>query len=789
MKPAFALSFSENGISLHHQSDDEWYCIGTVPLDTPDLSEQMQALRDQGFALANHLGCRLVIPPDQVRLLTVQTDGLDPDAAAQKVQETLAEATPYALSELAYTAKADGTVTEVAAVARQTLNEARDFAIAHGFLPEMFCAGAEGQDALAGPAFEWVDGESETTVQAEDVPTVPDNVAIETPKPLEEPAIEPSGPPEEPVTEALEPTDEPVSETLAGPEDPQTDSPETSEEPVAEVLEITEEIAAETPVLPEGAPTDSLETQEAPETEALEPSGDLATETPALTEDTPTESSETQEEPASEAADTSKEGPVETRAQPEDPVAESPEATAVEPSIEDEPQAPVHPIAEPANLAAFRAAPQVQPAPRSWGGKRLAIPAVAASIFLGMALGAWSIMGPDPAPEKQVEAQPAPDPQPPAPETDIAVVEPEPIAPEPAQQPEETTPATEPPDDLSATDAAILEALLIEPEAVDSILPDDEPLNLFKDFTGTAPVTPPVLAAPQPDQTSDIYLASIDRSDLSQDAVALPAVDSLNTDQPFDQVALPVDPGTQFELDERGLVSASPDGTLNPDGVMVYQGRPSSVPPEPPVRFEEEPDTVEVDERLAGFRPRPRPDNLVDQFERSQLGGRSLEELAVVRPKLRPETLKVEPEIDYTPTALAVVRVPRPKTRPGNLAPRTASAPSAGTATLGSTANVGSASDEAGSFQPRTVAPKIPTTASVARQATIDNAINLRRLNLIGVYGTPANRRALVRLPSGRYKKLKVGDRLDGGKVVAIGDSELRYQKRGKNVTLKMPRG
>ena len=77
----------------------------------------------------------------------------------------------------------------------------------------------------------------------------------------------------------------------------------------------------------------------------------------------------------------------------------------------------------------------------------------------------------------------------------------------------------------------------------------------------------------------------------------------------------------------------------------------------------------------------------------------------------------------------------------------------------------------------------------MAKQATIKNAINLRQVNLIGVYGTPSNRRALVRLSSGRYKKVKVGDRIDGGQIVAIGDSELRYQKGGRNVVLRMPRG
>ena len=45
------------------------------------------------------------------------------------------------------------------------------------------------------------------------------------------------------------------------------------------------------------------------------------------------------------------------------------------------------------------------------------------------------------------------------------------------------------------------------------------------------------------------------------------------------------------------------------------------------------------------------------------------------------------------------------------------------------------------------------------------------------------------RLSSGRYRKVVVGDRLDGGRVSAIGESELRYTKGGRNMVLKMPRG
>jgi Tfp pilus assembly protein PilP len=84
-------------------------------------------------------------------------------------------------------------------------------------------------------------------------------------------------------------------------------------------------------------------------------------------------------------------------------------------------------------------------------------------------------------------------------------------------------------------------------------------------------------------------------------------------------------------------------------------------------------------------------------------------------------------------------------------------------------------------------APRIPATANVAKQATLRNAINLKEMNLIGVYGTSADRYALVRNPNGRYIKVSVGDRLDGGRVAAITTSELRYEKRGRMVVLELP--
>ena len=82
-----------------------------------------------------------------------------------------------------------------------------------------------------------------------------------------------------------------------------------------------------------------------------------------------------------------------------------------------------------------------------------------------------------------------------------------------------------------------------------------------------------------------------------------------------------------------------------------------------------------------------------------------------------------------------------------------------------------------------------PTSGSVADQATFVNALSLSRINLIGVYGSQSNRYALIRQSNGRYKRVEVGDRIDGGVVAAITASEVRYQKGGRLIALQMPEG
>jgi type IV pilus biogenesis protein PilP len=65
----------------------------------------------------------------------------------------------------------------------------------------------------------------------------------------------------------------------------------------------------------------------------------------------------------------------------------------------------------------------------------------------------------------------------------------------------------------------------------------------------------------------------------------------------------------------------------------------------------------------------------------------------------------------------------------------------------------------------------------------------MRKLNLIGVYGSESSRRALVRLPNGRFKKVKVGDRVDGSQVTSISSDAIRLVKGGRNIVLEMPQG
>ena len=326
--------------------------------------------------------------------------------------------------------------------------------------------------------------------------------------------------------------------------------------------------------------------------------------------------------------------------------------------------------------------------------------------------------------------------------------------------------------------------------------------------TGIWQRAPEPLSDPQTNDLDDLYIASIDPTTGAQDAVALPKPDLTLSAANGINTAAPPPLGTTFALDSNGLVVATPEGALTPDGVLVIAGKPTVVPaPRPGSDVPEvvEQDTVDAAPTLPQIRPRARPEGLIEGNERLQLGGRTRTELAGLRPRVRPTTPRAAAQaaaivaaLDdaaaedndaagnpstaaiIAPTKLAIASSIEPRHRPSGFNKIVAR-----TNEARADASDGSVAVAAASPQ-QSVTPSIPTRASVAKQATIKNAINLRKVSLIGIYGSASSRRALVRLSSGRYVKVGAGSRLDGGKVLSISASALVYKKGSRTITLEV---
>ncbi len=238
------------------------------------------------------------------------------------------------------------------------------------------------------------------------------------------------------------------------------------------------------------------------------------------------------------------------------------------------------------------------------------------------------------------------------------------------------------------------------------------------------------------------------------------------------------------------------------------------VPPAPNPDDAALPTISDSDSRLASLRPKARPQavlaagdaaraatgaaaaSLAAQAEATAAAAAAnapVSKLAVAisrKPQARPRDLSraveaavaaavrtPEPEPEPAPPAKSVRPAPEPKAEPE---PTVVSAPKA---------SKDKKRDEEADDEPELAsAPVGKSQGSVAKQATFKNALNLSKTALIGVYGTPSNRYAMIRTEGGRYKKVKVGDKVDGGKIQAITASEVRYQKGSKLLTLAMPR-
>ncbi|RVT85640.1 hypothetical protein DXV76_07770 [Rhodobacteraceae bacterium CCMM004] len=373
--------------------------------------------------------------------------------------------------------------------------------------------------------------------------------------------------------------------------------------------------------------------------------------------------------------------------------------------------------------------------------------------------------------------------------------------------------------------------------------------------TGVWEVAPEPPTLPASDRLDNV-LAPAEAADPTPTRAEAPALadpTALAAVQPPASPLPPPPPGTGFDLGDDGLVVATPDGALSPEGIRVVAGAPPRRPPatpsrpaggppaevveaaprvsdagagdprprprpgsvdesragpaEAPVTLPQAPDAAPqalppADTRLAGLRPSSRPEDFATRFVQALPAQVTVLTAtpAAVRPRLaptRPTDLPVEvpvavvapPTPEVSPEAIeaavaaavispyAVDRSPTPASRPRNFASKIEEARKAAPAAA---TPVAAAS---------VMTPRLPSSASVAKQATVRNALNMGKTALVGTYGSPSNKRALVRLSSGRFVKVSVGDRLEGGRVAAIGDGVLQYRKGSRRITLNMPQG
>lgn len=241
--------------------------------------------------------------------------------------------------------------------------------------------------------------------------------------------------------------------------------------------------------------------------------------------------------------------------------------------------------------------------------------------------------------------------------------------------------------------------------------------------------------------------------------------------------------------------------------------------------------TFEADPSLSGFRPQDRPADLATPAaaagDDASLAPAADSRFASLRPRARAssplapapeaETAAAASLVDTGGTALAVAVSMRPEPRPRDLSRAVEAAVAAAVRQPEPQAEpepepapapvqVAAAQPPAKAAKPAKAQPADPEheeepevdnsrdrsprlSGTVAKQATFVNALNMSKTALIGVYGTPSKRYALIRTSNGRYKKVKVGDSVDGGKVAAISQSEVTYQKGGRSYTLTLPQG
>ncbi|NNL35709.1 MAG: hypothetical protein HKP35_07815 [Silicimonas sp.] len=705
-----------SAVRLMRREADQWREVARENIDGPDIEDRLMAMVGK---IEDDTSVVLFLPRDQILYTDVK---LDPQIEPHdQIGAALEGRTPYSQDELEFdwVGDANGTA-RVAAIAKETLDEAAAFAEARGLTVAGYGSLATADDFPRNPSFGADLGPTEDALAAAPEPDLPEVAAPET-KPQ---------------------TDPQVTFTTA-----RTSSqiPPDSAEPVVRVDDARPVMQVKSKPLPPLDPGRPIEhIAQAPRVRTDIASGTLSGAAASLTPP----------------------------------------------------------------------GPSIKVRQQSFGPRQTLIAfAVAAVLTVGIAAIVWSILPLAPGTsttEQPASSQSGQAPADTAPATDVATT-PQPDLPEPDIFTDTSklaaTPETDAAPAMPGADGALLDrtrSASLPNVDTDSQPPAQSATSLERSpdsFAGILTDDPsPGLDGTEDtaETTLDIYLASIERRDLAFDAIALPAPASL---APTGLPLVSEPPGADTVASGPKFVSVNPTVPVAP--LIAEEPAPESADPATTTLR-----PTALAAALPSRAPRARPGNFTEEIERDQFGGRTRSELATIAPPRRPasaQTVALADRPAGEPTKLAVASSLVPRGRPEDFDALVATAvlqarAASVTASLDfetpdtSSAIEAALSDELEDEEPGTRpqdTPRlaIPSNASVSRQATVENAIRLNKINLVGVYGVPSDRRALIRLPNGRYVKVKVGDRVDGGTVAQIRDSELIYRKGSRTMSLEMPKG
>ena len=927
MNSNFALSLSFDGMRLMHRVPDGWHLVGEVALHDADVTGSLARLRAAAETLEpNGIATKLLIPNDQIKYLALDTTS----AEVAEVRDALHGATPYSVDELAYDFAKGGGRTYVAAVARETLVEAQQFATEHGFNPISFAAIPE-PFTYVGEAFFGATGENSVERDAEPVNIIGQSdvvmaapigeVAVQATvdAPADADAVDPIATPDLEDTPGAEAEPEvedeqqapapmfashlradrnegrPADKLAEPPKQPRAEPTFARQNPPTLAVPTD---AGDTSVPAVGAPSRDVEITPAPKLSAQAPLADVA---PSITGEAATA---LPPEAAVAAASLTVEPDAKDDA-PAEAETRSAAASAVGGAVggmfasrrmtrAQAKTADVEAPAEPTKKSVFGARKQPKSKPVVGGKPRfLGLILTAILLLFLLAFAAFAALSEDGiagwfgfvGQDTQIAADPAS-----VPEVAAAV-----------------------PPETQAADASDVLAVPTAPTG-GHVLSPEEATRIYA-ATGVWQRAPRIPVNPRTTTLDDMILGMAPASVTRVPASPLASASSISGDA---LIATPIDPpapDATFNFGADGLIVATPQGNVTPDGILIIAGAPPLNPPirpgtiapevtpqdqiaavipdaatpltdapegviviasrpaiEPPVRtgttppaptpqgaalaigqaplFASDglvvlagspsilppirPGTVARSTDTAAAlntgaaqtpdantrRPLLRPANVIQAAaavaNAPVLGALTASQASDFRPRTRPAGLapapaptpdpepapapqdaaepaptglQISPEIAaavqaaenrpnpiVNPTASAVPTSSRPDTRPRNMARIVARANQAQERAAAQVASVA----------PRAVAPSGPTGGAVAQNATLDNAINLRDVNLIGIYGGSSDRRALVRLGNGRYVRVTVGDRLDGGRVTAISAGALSYTKSGRALTLEV---